>query len=141
MNATTQVDRQVRAGMAAHIGAVLEVTTMWLGLAQAPAVRELPALVAVDVLQGLLQGDAVRWQGWTVRATPSRRIRAADGSDEWTPGVAALCAQGYVSGLRLDEPSAQQVCERILAIESRIAADRLIARLERQQPEPEFEDY
>lgn len=139
MNAM-QVGRQALAGDAAHISAVLDVTRMWLGLAQAPTVRELSDLVAVDVLQGLLQGDAVRWQAWTVRATPSRRIRTADGSDEWVPGVAALSAQGYVSGLRVDEASAQQVCERILAIEGRLAAAQLIARMEQYQPEPEFED-
>lgn len=139
MNAM-QSDRQVQAGISTRIDAVLEVTRMWLGLGQLPAMRKLADLVVVDVLQGLLQGDAVRWQDWTLRATPSRRIRSADGSDEWVPGVAALCAEGHVSGLRVDEPSVQQVCERILAIESRRAAAELIARLERYQPEPEFED-
>lgn len=135
-----QSDRQVQDGISARISAVMEVTRMWFGLEQAPAMRELAALVALDALQGLQQGDAVCWQGWTLRATPPRRIRNADGSDEWVPGVAALCAEGYVSGLRIDEPSVQQVCERILAIESRLAAAELIARLEQYQPEPEFED-
>lgn len=139
MNAM-QADRQVQTRLSARASALLEVTSMWLGLGQAPAVRELSALVAADVLQGLLQGDAVQWRGWTLRATPPRRIRNADGSDEWVPGLAALCAQGYVSGLRVDETSAQQVCERILAVESRLAAARVIAQLEQHQPEPEFED-
>ncbi len=138
---TRQADPQVQANMAARIGAVLAVTRMGLGLAQATRVRELPALVADDVLQALREGDAVRWEGWSLSVTPPRRIRADDGSDAWAPGIAALSAEGFVSGLRLDEASAQQVCKRVLAIESRLAAARVLARLEQYQPEPEFEDF
>ncbi len=111
---------------------VLALTRLWFDIGAPGPQAASEALTPAELLQLLQTGRSVQWQGWHIKPTPPRRVVLADGLAEWLSGIAALSPRGFVSGQRIDLHWVSQVCERILAIERRIAAQE---RLEQRDAE------
>lgn len=126
---------------AVRVRAVIDVTRVWLGLGDARKVRHLPALVPELVLLALQAGERVAWQGWSINATPPRRIGLPQGQAEWVAGVMAVSAYGLVSGLRVAADCVQRLCAEIMEIEARRAASPTVAGGEPKLHEWELEDH
>ena len=109
----------------ARIRAVIGVSRVWLGIGEDRTVRPLKVLAPQAVLQVLQAGERVAWQGWSIKATPARRIGLARGESEWAVGIVAVSAHGFVSGLRVALECVQRVCAEITKIETRRTACRL----------------
>lgn len=112
-----------------RIHEVLALTRLWLDIDAPGPPAAGRARTPAELLQLLEAGRCVQWQGWHIKPTPPRRVVLADGSVQWLAGIAALSTRGFVSGQRIDLHWVHQVCERILAIEQRVAAH---ARLEQR---------
>ncbi len=111
-----------------RIHEVLALTRLWLDIDAPGPPAAGPARTPAELLQLLETGRCVQWQGWHIKPTPPRRVVLADGSAQWLSGIAALSPRGFVSGQRIDLHWVSQVCERILAIERRIAAQDSLER-------------
>jgi hypothetical protein len=124
----------------ARVRAVIEVARVWLGIGEGRKVRQM-AVLAPDQLLGVLQsGECAVWNGWSVKATPPRRVESRPGEAEWAAGIVAESSYGFVSGLRVAADCVQRVCAEIMAIEKRrttyVASEESRAELR----ESEFED-
>lgn len=126
---------------AAQVRAVIAVTRVWLGLGDARQVRHLPDLVPDPVLRALQAGERVTWQGWSINATPPRRIGLPQGQAEWVAGVMAVSAYGLVSGLRVAAECVQRLCAEIAEIEARRARSAASGGGEPELSEWELEDH
>jgi hypothetical protein len=109
----------------ARVSEVIAMTRVWLDIGVAGRLRRLPELAPESVLHALQAGERVRWRGWTLRTLPPRRFGLPMGESAWAAGIMAVSALGLFSELRVDSECVLRLCQRIEAVESRLAQDPL----------------
>ena len=109
-----------------HVQRVLETSRFFLGVGAPVRVLQLEALDRAQILQALQAGEHAAWGGWTLRATPARRVGNDLGGSDWVPGLWAASEHGFVSGLRIDLPSVHAACQFIEAVQLRLRAQQRV---------------
>lgn len=123
-----------------RIREVIDVTRVWLDIGEDRKVRQLAVLAPEEVLQALQTGERANWQGWSIKTTPPRRVGMHSDNAEWTTGIIAVSAYGFVSGLRVNPECIQRLCRDVMEIEDRRNRACGIEHHGRQAREWELED-
>lgn len=119
---------------------LINVSRVWLGVGEGRRVVRMRLLDEDRILKALKEGSIVECGDWTIKVTPPRRVPPLGDESEWAPGILAVSAHGFASGLRTEAESIRQVCKHIKEIEQRSAA-RLKEDLEAEQDErQEFDE-
>lgn len=119
---------------------LIDVSRVWLGIDEGRRVVRMQLLDEDAVLRALKEGSIAECGVWSIKVTPPRRIPALGDESEWAPGILAISALGFASGLRIDAESVRLVCKHVKEVEQRSAA-RLNGELEAEQDEqPEYDE-
>jgi len=117
----------------------MDVSRMWLGVDKQVRIVRMQALDEGLVLKALQDGAIAACGAWTLKVTPPRRIPGPADESEWAPGILAVSAHGFASGLRIDAQSVRLLCSHIQAIEQRRTARQNEALDEEQDGQREFD--
>lgn len=101
---------------------VLDVARIWLSIGDSGPVRLLETLNPDEVLRILQAGEAVEWNGWTIRSKLPRKAESCAERFDGTHGVSAVSHKGFASGPSIDIHSVQKVCLLMREAEARLMA-------------------